>query len=48
MYIWSLLKDGIAPRVNALASVLLAGSFVLLLIGAWVLDRAPSGRRPAR
>ncbi|MGH8796291.1 MAG: ABC transporter permease [Caldimonas sp.] len=44
MYIWSLLKDGIAPRVNALASVLLAASFVLLLVGAWVLDRGPSGK----
>ena len=43
MYIWSLLKDGIAPRVNALASVLLGGSFVLLLIGAWVLDRGKGG-----
>ena len=44
MYIWSLLKDGIAPRVNALASVLLGGSFVLLLIGAWVLDRGKGGQ----
>ena len=44
MYIWSLLKDGIAPRVNALASVLLGGSFVLLLVGAWVLDRGKSGQ----
>ena len=44
MYIWSLLKDGIAPRVNALASVLLGASFVLLLVGAWVLDRGPSGK----
>ena len=47
MYIWSLLKDGIAPRVNALASVLLAASFALLLFGAWVLDRGAGapGRR---
>jgi spermidine/putrescine transport system permease protein len=44
MYIWSLLKDGIAPRVNALASVLLGGSFVLLLIGAWVLERGKGGQ----
>lgn len=35
MYIWSLLKDGIAPRVNALASVLLAVSFTLLVLGSW-------------
>jgi ABC-type spermidine/putrescine transport system permease subunit II len=47
MYIWSLLKDGIAPRVNALASVLLGGSFVLLLVGAWVLDRSPGGKQKA-
>jgi spermidine/putrescine transport system permease protein len=47
MYIWSLLKDGIAPRVNALASVLLGGSFVLLLVGAWVLDRSPGGKAKA-
>jgi spermidine/putrescine transport system permease protein len=47
MYIWSLLKDGIAPRVNALASVLLGGSFVLLLVGAWVLDRSPGGKQIA-
>jgi spermidine/putrescine transport system permease protein len=39
MYIWSLLKDGIAPRVNALASVLLAASFALLLLGSWVRQR---------
>jgi spermidine/putrescine transport system permease protein len=47
MYIWSLLKDGIAPRVNALATVLLAGSFALLLFGAWVLDRG-AGQNAAR
>ena len=46
MYIWSLLKDGIAPRVNALATVLLAASFALLLLGAWVRDRG-AGARPA-
>ena len=47
MYIWSLLKDGIAPRVNALASVLLLASFALLLLGNW-LSSGPSaaeGRR---
>lgn len=44
MYIWSLLKDGIAPRVNALASILLAASFVLLLIAGWLAERG-SGRR---
>jgi ABC-type spermidine/putrescine transport system permease subunit II len=41
MYIWSLLKDGIAPRVNALASVLLAATFTLLVLGSWL------GRRSA-
>src|SRR3984893_1509940 len=51
MYIWSLLKDGIAPRVNALASVLLAASFALLLVGGWLLDRGAArqgaqGRTP--
>jgi spermidine/putrescine transport system permease protein len=47
MYIWSLLKDGIAPRVNALASALLAASFAVLLAGGWLLDRgaAPRGAR---
>jgi spermidine/putrescine transport system permease protein len=45
MHIWSLLKDGIAPRVNALASVLLGASFVLLLIGAWVLEGGLGGKR---
>jgi spermidine/putrescine transport system permease protein len=39
MYIWSLLKDGIAPRVNALASALLLASFVLLLLGNWLSSR---------
>lgn len=43
MHIWSLLKDGIAPRVNALASVLLAASFALLLLGAWVRGRGAAG-----
>jgi len=45
MYIWSLLKDGIAPRVNALASVLLGASFVLLLLGAWVMEGGLGGKR---
>ena len=44
MHIWSLLKDGIAPRVNALASVLLAASFALLLVGGWLLERGAAGR----
>jgi spermidine/putrescine transport system permease protein len=44
MYIWSLLKDGIAPRVNALASALLAASFVLLLFGAGILERGAGGK----
>jgi spermidine/putrescine transport system permease protein len=49
MYIWSLLKDGIAPRVNALASVLLAASFAVLLVGGWLLDRgATSHGLPGR
>jgi spermidine/putrescine transport system permease protein len=42
MYIWSLLKDGIAPRVNALASVLLAASFVLLFFAGWLAERGSS------
>lgn len=45
MHIWSLLKDGIAPRVNALATVLLGASFVLLLLGTWVLEGGLGGRR---
>jgi spermidine/putrescine transport system permease protein len=45
MYIWSLLKDGIAPRVNALASVLLLASFVLLLVGNWLSSSVAGGRR---
>lgn len=45
MYIWSLLKDGIAPRVNALASVLLGASFVILFVGGWLVGRGP---QPAR
>jgi cytochrome c-type biogenesis protein CcmH/NrfF len=38
--------DGIAPRVNALASVLLAASFALLLVGGWLLDRGTQRRTP--
>ena len=45
MYIWSLLKDGIAPRVNALASALLAASFALLLLAGWLAERGIGGRR---
>ena len=48
MYIWSLLKDGIAPRVNALASVLLAASFALLLLGSWVQGRGVAAQRGRR
>jgi len=32
MYIWSLLKDGIAPQINALASILIVSSFALLIL----------------
>ncbi|HEV8308210.1 MAG TPA: ABC transporter permease [Methylomirabilota bacterium] len=39
MHIWSLLRDGIAPRVNALATVLLGASFVLLGLGGWLIER---------
>jgi spermidine/putrescine transport system permease protein len=45
MYIWSLLKDGIAPRVNALASVLLGVSFALLLLGAWLTGGGIGAKR---
>ena len=50
MYIWSLLKDGIAPRVNALASVLL-GRLVRAAAGRRVgarpqPERARRARRP--
>jgi len=48
MYIWSLLKDGIAPRVNALASALLAASFALLLVGSWVQGRGTGNQRSRR
>lgn len=36
MYIWSLLRDGIAPRVNALASALLAVTSVLVVLAGWL------------
>ena len=39
MYIWSMLKDGIAPRINALASLLILASFILLLAGTWLTRR---------
>jgi spermidine/putrescine transport system permease protein len=45
MYIWSLLKDGIAPRVNALATVLILASFVLLLVGNWLTSKNSTGDR---
>jgi spermidine/putrescine transport system permease protein len=45
MYIWSLLKDGIAPRVNALATVLILASFVLLLVGNWLTSKSSTGDR---
>jgi spermidine/putrescine transport system permease protein len=48
MHIWSLLKDGIAPRVNALASVLLGGSFALLLLGAWAGKRGAQAGQAAQ
>lgn len=40
MHIWSLMKDGIAPRINALASILFAVSFVILLAGGWLTRNA--------
>ncbi len=36
MYLWSLLRDGIAPRVNALASALLAVTSVLVVLAGWL------------
>lgn len=40
MHIWSLLKDGIAPRINALASILIVLSFVMLTIVGRLTRRA--------
>ncbi len=40
MYIWSLMKDGIGPRINALASLLFAVSFLILIVGGWLTRNA--------
>ncbi|MEZ5844865.1 MAG: ABC transporter permease [Hyphomicrobiaceae bacterium] len=45
MHIWSLLKDGIAPRVNALATVLILASFILLIAGNWLSGGASTRER---
>lgn len=44
MYIWSMLKDGMAPQINALASLLLLVSFILLVFGGWLLQRTDDAR----
>jgi len=45
MHIWSLMKDGISPRINALASLLFGASLVVLLIGGWLTRNSNPARR---
>nr|WP_011102915.1 ABC transporter permease [Ruegeria sp. PR1b]AAN05289.1 RC216 [Ruegeria sp. PR1b] len=37
MYIWSTLRRGITPEINAVASLIMLGSFVLAMISVWLL-----------
>jgi spermidine/putrescine transport system permease protein len=37
MYIWSTLRRGITPEINAIASLIMLGSFVLAMISVWLL-----------
>lgn len=37
MYIWSTLRRGITPEINAVASMIMLGSFVLAMISVWLL-----------
>jgi spermidine/putrescine transport system permease protein len=45
MHIWSLMKDGIGPRINALASLLFAVSFLILIIAGWVTRNSGQTQR---
>ncbi|MFN4154095.1 MAG: ABC transporter permease [Paracoccaceae bacterium] len=37
MYIWSTLRRGMTPEINAIASLIMLGSFVLAMISVWLL-----------
>lgn len=37
MYIWSTLRRGITPEINAIASLIMLGSFLLAAISVWLL-----------
>jgi spermidine/putrescine transport system permease protein len=43
MYIWSMLRQGMTPEINAIGSVVIAGSIMLVGVAIYVL----SGRVPA-
>ncbi len=45
VYIWSQMRTGITPSVNAVASLILLGSFILLAASASVLWRGAGARR---
>lgn len=37
MYIWSTLRRGMTPEINAVASLIMLGSFVLAMVSVWLL-----------
>ena len=45
VYIWGQMRTGITPSVNAVASIILLGSFLLLAAAASVLWRGAGARR---
>lgn len=39
MYIWSMLRTGITPEINAIATITVGFSIILILSGMWLLGR---------
>jgi spermidine/putrescine transport system permease protein len=47
MYIWSVVRRGITPEINAIGTVIIAVSLILILVAVYTLNEPGSGRQRA-
>jgi len=45
MYIWSTIRRGITPEINAIGSVIIVGSIALLLVSVFIMSEPSASRR---
>jgi len=45
MYIWSTIRRGITPEINAIGSVIIVGSIALLLLSVFIMSEPSASRR---